>query len=93
MRGALFQATFGELIPDKKIVWMITDSKLTFLKKPDEWTGTRIIFEILKKESKTQLVFTHEGLVPEIECYDSCSPAWSRYLTEKLLPLISAVNK
>lgn len=78
-----------EVIPDRRVVWLITESELTFLEKTDEWVGTKVIFEISEKDGKTQLVFTHEGLTPEIECYDSCAPAWSTYLQEKLLPLIS----
>jgi len=79
-----------ELIPNKRVVWQITDSKLSFLKKKDEWTGTKMIFEISGKDNRTQLTFTHEGLNPEIECYDSCAPAWTLYIENKLLPLISA---
>jgi hypothetical protein len=73
-----------ELVPDKKIVWLVTHSALTFIEKQDEWQGTKLIFEIAAKGNKTQLRFTHEGLVPEIECYDSCSSAWTQYLQEKL---------
>lgn len=78
-----------EVIPNKKVVWLVTDSKLDFLEKKDEWTGTKVIFDISKKDNKTQLVFTHDGLMPEIECYNSCAPAWSQYLQNKLLPLIA----
>ena len=78
-----------EVIPNKKIVWLVTDSKLDFLEKKDEWTGTKVVFDISAKANKTQLVFTHDGLMPEIECYNSCAPAWSQYLQNKLLPLIT----
>ena len=78
-----------EVIPNKKVVWLITDSKLDFLDNKDEWTGTKVIFDISTKVNKTELVFTHEGLTPEIECYNSCAPAWSQYLQNKLLPLLA----
>lgn len=78
-----------EVIPDQKVVWLVTDSALSFLEKTDEWTGTKVLFEISKQDGNTQLKFTHEGLTPDVECYDSCAPAWSRYLQSRLSPLIN----
>jgi len=81
-----------ELIPNKKIVWLITESNFTYIQKADEWTGTKVIFEISKTGNKTELLFTHEGLTPEVECYNACAPSWTEYLQEKLLPLINSGN-
>ena len=78
-----------EVIPDKKVVWLITESELSFVEKKHEWTGTKVRFDISEKEGKTELVFTHEGFNPEFECYDACAPAWDQYLQNKLVPLMN----
>lgn len=69
-----------EVIPNKKVVWLITDSELTFVKNKTEWNGTNIVFEITEQDGKTQLTFTHHGLVPQFECYGACSGGWTYYL-------------
>lgn len=78
-----------ELIPNRKIVWLVTESNLSFLQNPKEWEETRLVFDLEEKNGNTVVTFTHVGLNPEVECYENCAPAWSQYLTDKLLPLIS----
>lgn len=69
-----------EAVPGKKISWLVTDSRLSFLSDPTEWKGTVITFDILGSDDTTTVTFTHEGLVPQIECYDQCSAGWTSYL-------------
>ena len=78
-----------DLVPNKKIVWLITDSNLSFLSDKTEWTGTKICFEITEMNNQTQLVFTHNGLYPEIECYNACSNGWTKLIHESLLSLVT----
>ena len=78
-----------EVIPGKKVVWLVTDSNLNFVENRNEWTGTKIIFEISEKNNKTEVRFTHLGLVPQYECFDSCSNAWTDIIRNGLRSLIT----
>ena len=78
-----------ESIPGKKVAWHVLDAKLNFVKDKNEWNGTNIVFEISKKGDKTEVRFTHLGLVPQFECYDSCSDAWGGYIKGSLRSLIT----
>lgn len=69
-----------QLEPNRTIVWLVTESNLSFLTNTNEWAGTKIGFHIEEVGSQTKVTFTHEGLVPDIECYNSCSSAWTQYL-------------
>jgi hypothetical protein len=74
-----------EVITDNKIVWLVTESTLYWLQHDKhEWTNTKMIFDIGTKEDKTFLRFTHEGLVPEKECYARCKESWTMVITDWL---------
>ena len=83
-----------EFIPNEKVVWLVLDNYFKFTKDKSEWTGTKISFEIAEQDNKpgnyrTRLRFTHVGLDPGIECFDSCSNSWSQLIQQSLFSLIT----
>ncbi len=77
----------AEMVPDRRVAWDVTDSHLAIANET-EWTGTRVVFEIAPVGDKTELRFTHAGLVPACECYDMCARGWTFYI-ESLRKLIT----
>ena len=78
-----------ELTPDERVVWLVLDSYLNFVEDKTEWNGTEISFDIAKKGDETEVRFTHHGLVPQYECFEACSGAWSHYMKESLRQFIA----
>lgn len=83
------QITLTEVVPNEKVVWFVKYNYFKFTKDRSEWTGTKISFEISEKNDKTQIRITHIGLTPEFECYDICSNAWTNYMQNSLVSLIT----
>ena len=78
-----------ELVPGQKVVWHVVDAKLSkFSGDPGEWIGTDIVFDIASKDGQTIVTFTHQGLVPQFECYGACSNAWGMLVGKNLRQLI-----
>lgn len=78
-----------EVIPNKRITWLVLENYFNFTKDSSEWTGDTMTFEITEKGGKTQLQLTQTGLVPQNECYDICSNAWTNYIHNSLYKLIT----
>jgi len=78
-----------EVIPERRVVWLVVESTLSFVKDKQEWTGTKILFDISRQGDKTRLVFTHQGLIPKLECHDICVSAWTDYVHDSLFKLIT----
>jgi hypothetical protein len=69
--------------------WYLPIRSLAFVKDKSEWNDTEIVFEISETGGKTELRFTHRGLVPEYDCYESCSNAWGTLINGNLRKLIA----
>jgi hypothetical protein len=94
----LFSVKFGETFVDfkivesvseKKIVWQITDCNLHWLTDKKEWKDTQIVWEIISIGDSTEVVMTHIGLIPEIECFENCRKGWDFFIKESLYKLLT----
>ena len=77
------------MIPNKKVVWKVTDCNLQWINNKKEWNGNEVVFEISPENNKTRIDFTHIGLVPGVECYNDCEVGWNKHLTKGLADFIN----
>ena len=69
-----------DMVAGEKLVYQVIDNQFNFTKDKTEWIDTKLIFDVSTIDGKTKIVFTHEGLVPEYECYNICNDAWTSYI-------------
>ena len=75
-------------VPSERVIWNVVDNYFAFTEDEAEWKGTDIVFDISRKGDRTEVRFTHVGLVPEYECFDVCSDGWTTYINGSLQSLI-----
>lgn len=68
-RGTVFRMRIEELKPSARVVWAC-------LGEPDEWTGTRLVWELAPEEGGTALRFTHAGWRSPTPYFASCNSMW-----------------
>lgn len=78
----------AEMTSPTRVVWQVIDNHFNFTDDDSEWNGTEICFDITSDGSKTEVRFTHLGLIPASECFEVCSGAWDFYLQTSLRALI-----
>lgn len=78
-----------EAVPGWQVTWLVLDNHFDFVRDQGEWVGTTITFDIAERGGRTELRFTHHGLVPANECFDTCSTAWGFYVNTSLRDLIT----
>jgi hypothetical protein len=81
---SFFNFTVTELIPGKRVVWLVTDCNMPWYSDKKEWTNTKLIFDLAENNGVTDLTFTHEGLTPDVECYKDCKPGWTHWIQRSL---------
>ena len=82
-----------ELVPNSRVAWLALESELTFIADRQEWDGTTVTFDVTERDGRTEVVFTHVGLVPGQECYEVCDDAWSSYVLGNLRRFIETGSK
>lgn len=96
-QGDIFTVHFGktfvtfevtEAITGKKITWQVTDSYLAWLDN-NEWTGTKVVFDISTEKGATRIDFTHVGLLPDVACYENCKQGWGFFINQSLSKLMN----
>jgi uncharacterized protein YndB with AHSA1/START domain len=78
----------SELVPGKRVAWQVVEGTLNFVEDKNEWAGTTITFDLARKGKMTEVTFTHVGLEPAVECYETCSDAWTSLIQGSLKQLI-----
>ena len=79
-----------ESVAGKRLVYLVVENQFNFTADKTEWVNTKLIFDISAEGNKTKLQFTHEGLVPDYECYNVCHDAWTSYIQGSLQSLITS---
>jgi len=86
---SFFNMTVEELVHGKKLVWLVTDCNMPWYTDKKEWANTRLIFNLTEHDGTTTLDFIHEGLTPEVECYNDCAPGWTHWIKTSLFSYLT----
>lgn len=76
-----------ESVPGRRVSWQVLETGHEH--EIADWVGTTIAIDLEPEAGGTRVVFTHQGLSPELECHGGCSRAWNYHLDVGLRPLLT----
>lgn len=79
-----------ELEPPRAMRWTCVAQHDRNLPRADEWVGTSIAFRLAPEAGGTRLEVVHEGLTPQLECFEACDRGWDFFLRRSLRALVEA---
>lgn len=68
-----FDMKVTALSPPTDVLWEVIDG-------PEEWIGTRIVWELKREEDYTIVLFKHSGWREPVELMHHCSTKWAIFL-------------
>jgi Activator of Hsp90 ATPase homolog 1-like protein len=96
--GDTFRVNFGETwvefdvvesVPNKRLVWHVTDCNLHSFKDRTEWKDTSVTWDLTTENDTTTVTMSHVGLTPAVECFKACEAGWNFHVGESLLKLLT----
>lgn len=79
-----------EEVSADRVTWRVLANHLSFTEDQTEWVDTEIVFEVAPTGPATRVTFTHDGLVPDFECYEACRQGWTMFAAGSLRELLQA---
>ncbi len=73
----------ADYILNEKITWRCIKAKHYDGDRTDireEWLGTEIIWQFKEKNNHVAISLLHNGLTPELNCYDICESGWNYFV-------------
>jgi hypothetical protein len=50
----------------------------------EEWLGTKLIWRLEKPQDQTIITFIHDGLNPQLTCFEICQAGWDYFFVNSL---------
>ena len=78
----------AEVAPGRRLVAVCVDAHHVVDGKPEavrtEWLGTRLVWDFAPVSGGTRVTLCHEGLVPDLHCYEVCEAGWAQFFGRSL---------